>query len=430
MSPDKNAPAPADGEPAPPTVAKTQPKSGSPMTALKLRTALAQGHAVWVQSESQGMKARCVELKYDKKLEDGLPDKTYLNGGTKDKLWVEKVDIAQEGDKAGQIKEVNILRSVDAEILDYGLGVSKIVARGPGYSESRPSRSAAVARVAYFEDQMMLVTNRDVVKPPADGLIDPKAPLPPLRRVITLTGPSKLMDMTSGSTLDAKEKIVAEFEAGPKPAGGTGDGPSKIKWLEAFDNVHLATPGKTLTAWRKLDARFVAADPVPQALPVPLGSTPAPAPAPAPAPTLLAANAGPTGVAPADSEAPLLDSKPEAPPAPVEGAVDGRANYVYATIQLGAGTTKSELRDAKLRGSVMVHQEPATGERYGKNLSGEALDLFSQGKGLMKFAVAAEEPQAALPEPKTKLASGPDSPRSRGSRTRGRSVRSTWPAWR
>lgn len=414
LSPDRKlAPAlDADGVPLPapgvavaaaPRVAPA--KEGSPMTALKLRTAFATGQAVWVQSESQGMKARCVELKYDKKLEEGQPDRTYLNGGSKRRLWVEKVDLAQEGDKAGTIKEVNRLESVDAEILDYGLGVSKIVALGPGKSESRPSPTASVVRVAWFEDRMMLLTTRDGPKP-ADGPIDPKPGLAPLRRVITLTGPSKLMDMTSASTLDAKERIVAEFEAGPKPPGSPGgDAPSKIKWLEAYDNVHLATPGKTLTAWRKLDARFLPPEP-----------TAKPVPAPAAAPPVVASSApAPADGAPAPAEAglALAEAKPDAPPPPVEGAVDGRANYVYATIQLGGGGTKGEVRDAKLRGGVMVHQEPAPGERFGKNASGEALDLFNQGKGMMKFAVSAEEPQATAPEPRTKLAAGDDAARSR-----------------
>ena len=381
------------------------PVTGSPMTQLKLRTAFAQGHDVWVQSESQGLVARCVELKYDKKLAEGLPDKTYLNGGSKRRLQVEKVDYVVEGPKAGSIKELNTLESIDAEILDYGPGMSRIVARGPGTTKSRPSRSESVARVAWFEDQMMLLTTRDAPGSPlataTATATDPGAALPPLRRVITLTGPSKLMDITSGSTLDAKAKIVAEFEAGPKPAGGTGgDGPSRIKWLEAFDNVHLATPGRTLTAWKKFDARFVQPDPFP---------VPQPLPGLAPNPVLAANPVAPS----ASAEAPLPESAPDAPPAPVEGAVDGRANYVYATISQGVGTSKGEVRDAKLRGGVMVHQDPAPGERFGKDASGEALDLFSQGKGLMKFAVAAEEPQANNAEAKTKLAAGTAASRPR-----------------
>ena len=392
--------------------------TGGPMTQLKLRTAYAQGHAVWVQSESQGLKAKCSELKYEKHLEEGTPDKTYLNGGSR-KLWVEKVDYATEGEKAGSIKSVMTLESLDATILDFGPGISKIVARGPGWSKERPSRSESVTREAWFEDQMMLQTWRDSPKLGADKPTASDTSLPPLRRLLTLSGLSTLKDLKSGSTLDAKEKIVVEFESGPKPSGSNGaDGPTRIKWLQAFENVHLSTPGRTLTAWRKFNADFVQPEPTPAPPAPPMGAGTAIAlNAPTPAP-------GPIGA----GEASPPEAKPEAPPAPVEGAVDGRANYVHATITQGAGNSKGEVKDAKLRGSVMVHQDPAPGERYGKDASGEALDLFSQGKGLMKFAVAAQEPQATNPEPKTKLAAGldpkTDQARSRlASKSRGSSPR-------
>ena len=392
-------PDPKGAEPKPLEVAKAEaaPATGGPMTQLKLRVAFAQGHAVWVQSESQGLKAKCVELKYEKHLEEGTPDKTYLNGGSSRKLWVEKVETVTEGPKLGEIKSVMNLESADATILDYGPGgTSKVVARGPGKSEERPTRSDSVTRVAWFEDQMMLQTWRDLPKASPDRPVDPNAPLPPLRRLITLTGDSKLMDLKSSSTLDAKEKIVAEFESGPKPPGSTAtDGPTQIKWLQAFDNVHLSTPGRTLTAWRKFEAWFVQ-------------------PEPAPAPVAVASNLPSPTLGPI---APIAESKPEPPPAPVEGAVDGRANFVHATIVQGSANSKGEVRDAKLRGGVMVHQDPAPGERFGKDASGEALDLFNQGKGMMKFAVAAQEPQATNTEAKTKLAAGGD-PKASGSRSR------------
>ena len=43
------------------------------------------------------MKARCIELKYEKHAEPGVPDKTYLNGGPSRKLWVEKVEFDTKG---------------------------------------------------------------------------------------------------------------------------------------------------------------------------------------------------------------------------------------------------------------------------------------------------------------------------------------------
>lgn len=391
--------------------AATEPPaaSGGPLTQLKLRSALAQGHAVWVQSESQGLNAKCVELRYEKHLDEGTPDKTYLYGGSSKKIHVEKVDYVSEGENVGSIKSVMTLDSLDATILDYGPGgTSKIVARGPGKTDERPSRSKSITREAWFEDQMMLQSWRDSPKPVSGDLTQGSAAMPPLRRLLTLTGLSTLKDLTSSSTLDAKEKIVAEFESGPKPSGSNGtDGPSRIKWLQAFDNVHLSTPGRTLTAWRKFEAWFVQPEPPSTLKPAAIG------PGTALAANVPVAPSGPIG----DGETPLPESKPEAPPAPVEGAVDGRANYVHATIVQGTANAKGEVRDAKLRGAVMVHQEPAPGERFGKDASGEALDLFNQGKGMMKFAVAAEEPQATNPEPKTKLAAGLD-PKTDSARSR------------
>ncbi len=387
LKPDPKAADPTEVKSALPgeTPAAPTPTTGGPLTQLKLRVAFATGHAVWVQSESQGLKAKCVELKYEKHLEEGTPDKTYLNGGSARKLWVEKEEYVSEGPNVGSVKSVLNMESADATIFDFGPGgTSKVVARGPGKTEDRPSRSDSVTRTAWFEDQMMLQTWRDLPKTPSDKPAEADAVLPPLRRLITLTGDSKLVDLASGATLDAKEKIVAEFESGPKPSGSNAtDGPTRIKWLQAFDNVHLTTAGRTLTAWKKFEAWFVQPEPIPVLGPI------------------------------VAAEPPIVESKPDAPPAPVEGAVDGRANFVHATIVQGPAGSKGEVRDAKLRGNVMLHQDPAPGEKHGTDANGEAADLFNQGKGMIKFAISAEEPQAANPEAKTKLAAGLD-PRSSG----------------
>ncbi len=378
---DAAAPAPAAAE-----------ASGGPMTKLKLRSALAQGHAVWLQSESQGLTAKCVELKYDKKHDPSQADTTYLNGGTNKTITVEKVEYVTEGDKAGTMKSYMKLISADMSILDHGNGENQITARGPGRSEDRPNRSASITRIAWFEDQMMLQTSRDkVLTPPATtATADSPPALAPLRRLVTLFGQSKLKDFQSSTTLDAKDRIVAEFESGPKDpnAPTAGDGPSKIKWLKAYNNVNLTTPGRTLTAWKNLQAVFVDPDPVPVAV-----ASAGPAAAPGPV------------VAQVDPEATLPEAKPDAPPPPTEGAVDARADRVFAWINQGQGNKPGDLREAKLRGGVMVHQEPSPGQRFPSNATGEALDLFSQGKGLMKFAVSAADPEAANPDAKTRLVS-------------------------
>ena len=71
----------------------------------------------------------------------------------------------------------------------------------------------------------------------------------------------------------------------------------------------------------------------------------------------------------------------------------------------------------------MVHQDPAPGKAAGNDASGEALDLFGQGNGLMKFVVASEPPQAADPQGQARLRDEASGPRPRrswpGSTSRG-----------
>ncbi len=393
----------ATGAPAPAAAG-----SGGPLTDLKLRKALARGHAVWLQSEAQGMKARCTELKYEKATEPGVPDKTYLFSESPRKLWVEKVEFDTKAADPTTVKSVLTLTSLDATIFDYGPGgTSKVIARGPGKTEERPARNASVSRTAWWEDQMDLLTWRDGQEPPgAPGLAAltstpaaTSAPAPAargtLRRLVTLTGVSKLVEHKDPTTLDARRSIVAEFESTGAPAGG--DGGSRIKWLQGFEDVHLTAPGRTLTARKQLDAKFV-----PAALALVAGpSDPAPAPT-GPTSTFVAPAPALAAKAPASAEAPAM---PEAPPSPPVQAVDARADRVWATILLGSGERPNgELKDAQLRGGVMVHQDPAPGKAAGSDASGEALDLFGQGNGLMKFVVAAEPPQAAIPT--ARLASG------------------------
>ena len=396
-APTKDGPGPAE--------AVVKPAStGGPLTELKIRTALARGDAVWLLSEAQGLVARCSELKYEKHGVDGLPDVTYLNGGSVKRLMVERVEYDDKAPTPNTIKSVMRLTSLDATIFDFGPGgTSKVIARGPGKTEERPARNASIAREVWFEDEMELLTWKDgqgPVPPPSALAVRSQEwakkafPVPPpqgtLRRLITLTGVSKLIDHNSATTLDARKSIVAEFQAGPKTNPTDKDGPTQIKWLDAFEDAHLTAPSRSLTARQFLKAKF--------------DNPPAPRPAPgAVAPGPLVA------MAPAPPPPPTPEVKPEPAPAPVEPLVDGRADRVWATVLLGsanpsAGNVKGELKFAQLRGGVMVHQDPAPGKPYPNEASGEALDLTGQGNGLMKFAVQAEEPPLSA-DPKTRLAS-------------------------
>ncbi len=400
LMPDRKVAAkPAEAGPQGGAGAGAEPEASSgPLSDLKLSRAVARGHAVWIQSESQGMKARCLELTYDKHSEPGVPDKTYLNGGPAKQLWVEKVDYETKGEAAGTLQSVRTVKALDTTIFEYGDGTSLVIARGPGKMEERPARNASVARTVWWDRDMELNTWREKAAPLADSTPAPApagvANLGPLRRVITLKGPSKLVDHKGGNTMEARERIIAEFEAVPKvgPDGkAAGDGATRIKRLQGFGDVHLTADNKVLTARRQFDATFVEAEVAAVAVQA------APSGGPRAAPTLAANGPEPGPV----------EAKPDPAAAPPEPAVDGRANFVHATIvqrepAVKGAPLKSEVRDAKLRGDVMVHQDPRPGEAHGMEATGEALDLTGQGDGLMRFLVSSEDPHAA--NPSTRLA--------------------------
>ena len=380
------------------------PAPSGPLTELKLREALAQGHAVWIQSESQGLKARCIELKY-KKFADGTPDETYLNGGPTKKLYVEKIELESTGPNVGSVKKVLRLYALDATIFDDGQGgASTIVARGPGRAEERPTLNASVEQTAWWEDQLILRTEAGPIAPGASAIgADGKPAKGSLRRELTLTGVSKLVDHKSQSTLDARTKIIARFKSAPKEKPDGPDGPSKIESMQAFDDVNLTAPNKTLVARYMLVVKFE--DPAATAPPAPTPAAPAQVPGPSiPIPRGAALASAKVATPSEEGNAPDDGVKPPTPTV-VEPAIDVRANRVWATIlhaQDEAGKDKQEFREAQLRGNVMVHQDPAPGKVRGTDANGEALDLMSQGNGLMKLRVIDSDPTASTA--KTRLA--------------------------
>jgi hypothetical protein len=483
------------------TAAEAPAKSSSgPLGDLQLEKAIARGDAVWLVSEAQGLNARCVEMIHMKR-PDGSTDYTYLNGGVSKNLSVEKTEFDLKSPVPGTIKSILVLKSLDATIFDLGPGTSKILARGPGRADERPARNATIQRTAYWEDEMELLTWREGdVAMPTPHLEALKAlsdvtwhgPAPSqgtLRRVITLTGVSKLIDHGKPTptepgqttTLDARKSIVAEFQASPgtdlqilnsvkdhRQIPGTGkdlivlasvdqqlhfrvfdpegrivldvaentlkdrskqvadlktqlakladssnptfkdksqilnasrtilgltappEPPTEIKWLDAYLDAHLTAPNKTLTSREDLHSRFW---PIPAPL-APASLSPSPTGFAGPVPAFAATSA----------PAPPSLVKPDPAPAAPDPAIDGRADRIWANLLMGSGGAKSELKNAMLRGRVMVHQDPAPGKIYPNEAIGEAIDLTGQGQGLMKFAVKADEPPHAF-DPKTKLAS-------------------------
>ena len=132
-------------------VRRTRPPPAGALGGLTLRRADATGHAVWLQSVSQGIKTLSNELIY-KKLAPEKPDETYLRGDTPKGILVEKLDLVKDGPNKGKIEQITTVRSSDATIFDDGQNrdPETIIARGPGILEVRPARDKPVARRAIW----------------------------------------------------------------------------------------------------------------------------------------------------------------------------------------------------------------------------------------------------------------------------------------
>jgi hypothetical protein len=443
LLPGKKAPAPlvapeggTDGTPVSagdltePSSAAVGGGGGGALGGLTLRRADATGHAVWLQSVSNGLKTRSNELIY-KKLAPEKPDETYLRGDTATKLVVEKVDIAKDGPNKGKVESITNIRTIEATIFDDGQShdPETIIARGAGILEVRPAKDQPVARRAIWRDQ--LVTQNEIT---ADKQ---------LRKRITLTGDPKFFDLAQATTLDAKTEIIVWLKPKPElPAAevattvattGTasssdkgpaqvqtqaGPGKFEIEVLRATDDVHLLAPARTLTARDVLVAVF-------ETRPTPVRAGAAPlAPAgsatPATSPTAMGnAASGPMAAAGVSSApaGPQVSAKPQAKPADPEVRV--RANHVWARIALrpkegspgaasaggeadprdpnAAGDARSEVREARLRGAVFFHEDPAPGKQRGTNVAGEAIDVTNLGDNKMYFKVYNVDPDKAAP---------------------------------
>src|SRR5262249_5491153 len=130
--------------------------TGGALGGLTLRRADATGHAVWLQSVSNGLRTKSNELIY-KKFAPEKPDETYLRGDPTTPLQVEKVDVVKEGPDKGKPGPITSIRTIDATIFDDGQSrdPETIVARGPGILETRPARDKPVERRAIWNDQLI-----------------------------------------------------------------------------------------------------------------------------------------------------------------------------------------------------------------------------------------------------------------------------------
>ena len=428
--------------PEPPSAAaesetEAAPVGGGPMTDLSLQEARVDGHAVWLQSEAEGATIRANELIY-KKPGGGLPDVTYLRADPGKQLWLERL----ERDEKGNRKSVLTVWATDATV--HGSpepgGGTTVVARGPGLLEMRADRDRPVDRSATWQDEMILQTG--VPEPaPADGSASASADATPKTLTyVTLTG-WPVIDDPEQVLMASRDQIVACLEDRPRPPGtpdadadaaGSTQGESyRIRWMKARGDVHMDTPDSTglasaiaangrpaegrrqsLNARDQLSVVFaypaveVAPTPAPAGGSLATARTVAVAEAGPQPRAQLAAEGGPAAAPSAIVAAtdPNGRSQAQAPPAPPEPGMDVEADVIWARVEeltaVAGARPKREVREVRLRGDAVFHQDPEPGEERGLDVAAAALDVLSPGPNRAWFqAHGAEDRWATVSTP-------------------------------
>ncbi len=432
-----------------------QPKPGSAKDDglfgnLTLQRAHATGHVVWLYLPQQGMKLKMNELIHARQVPFET-SQTYCRGDVTRPFELDKVDMIQDPDDPnyGQVTSVTHMWTIDATLFDDGRGLDtgNVLARGPGWLETRPDRDQPVEHKAIWQKELII---RNRVGP--DGKVEEK--------IVDLTGNRPcFIDKVKEASLDSAQIIRVHLKPKPapekKPAtvqddlttsatgaetkSGAGDHREsrpkaesagfQINRLLALNDVHLHAPGKNFTASERLDAEFVDAEP----------SSKAPG---TPAQAEDAANSQatkpqkPQGDDPdaAQSQdagqnqgAPAGDNQPAraAPEPPMTGSADrmwlrvamepeaiskkgsrkrtdgtdpatGPATALGAPGALGSN---SEVRKLWMFGSVSLHQDPAAGKIKGNDASGDALYLDNRGEGKALTYIYQRDPTEDPPRP-------------------------------
>ncbi|QDV33564.1 hypothetical protein [Tautonia plasticadhaerens] len=390
-------------DPAP--LAEPDAPPGESGGGLRLLEARVDGHVVWLESISERVRCRGNELIY-RKPKEGAPEVSYFRANPGQQIEFERLELD------GRL--VTIL-SADATL--HGdpehKGRSTIIARGPGQLEMRSAQGAPVDRSARWRDEMVVETSLAS----AGGGEDDS------RTFITLQGWPILNDPKQ-LTLAARDKVVVSLTPRPEdPAGRAeetaeeGGRSYRIEWVSALGDVHMLTPegvdgpavagasasGKPkgrreLNAREKLDVVFTYLDD-PEA-----GSTGtgvmASAPGQAAPRTVLASQSGPTPSPAGAAAPPTTGSGGETVAAEVEPGEPSRpfsaeADLVWARIEVvgdgpgldltGSGGGKGEVREARLRRDVVIHQDPAPEREAGFHVEADhGVDLQNVGPGRLK----------------------------------------------
>lgn len=379
-------------------------EEAGPATNLALRRVKVTGHAVWLQSTSQHMRGYGNFLKFDRPGR-GEPDCIYYYGNRYTEVI--QTDYIAQGKDAGKPRQTNTIRTKDITIYrDPENAVPpKIYARGPGTVETRPAGRDEVERFASYTDEM------DVL--PIDGTED--------RRII-LRGHPRVRSIAQAADITAKTQMIVRLTPKPKPAGGAdadfavvsadgrpvpsaskdaktakpagsgataqaqGDG-MRIKEFEGYDDVHLVTeavqadpkatppraaaPRKETVARKVFTARFTDA-PAVFAPAKPAESNAAP-----PVAAVAAADPAKEGASPAEG--------PKPPAKPVDPPMVAVADTVDAVVLQEAGSNKGQVKEAKLAGNALVHQDAAEGKTQGSDLTGQTIYYWNNGENRAKL---------------------------------------------
>ncbi|RUL84912.1 hypothetical protein [Tautonia sociabilis] len=385
---------------------------------LRLLEARVDGHVVWLESLAERVRCRGNELIYRKPEED-TPEVSYFRADPGQQIQFERAE------PNGQI--VTIL-SADATL--HGdperKGRSTVIARGPGLLEMRAGRDAPVDRSATWRDEMVVETNLTPSQPDDQGS----------RTFITLQGWPILHDPKQ-LTLAAREKVVVSLMPRPasaaavasplEPDAEDGGTSYRIEWVSALGDVHLVTPDnanapavaeggeagrsesrRELNAREKLDVVFTYLDDSP-ATPAPSGVI-AQGPGQPGARTVMAAQSGTAGIQAAGERSEPSPSGPASgtagdaqasvgteAKAPEPGRpFSAEADLVWARIEVvgdasgldlaGSNGGTREVREARLRKNVVIHQDPAPGKEVGFHVDADSgVDVENIGPGRLRI---------------------------------------------
>ncbi len=399
---------------------------------LTLQRAHATGHVVWLYLPQQGMKLKMNELIHARQVPFET-SQTYCRGDVTRPFELDKVDMIQdpEDPNYGQVTSVTHMWTTDATLFDDGRGLDtgNVLARGPGWLETRPDRDQPIEHKAIWQKDL-IIRNRVG----RDGKVEEK--------IVNLTGNRPcFIDKVKEASLDSAQIIRVYLKPKPAPEkepapvqddltpsatsaetkNGAGDHREsrpkaesagfQINRLLALNDVHLHAPGKNFTASERLDAEFVDAEPSSKAPGTPAQAEDTPHSQATKSQeskgddpdTAQSQDAGQNQGAPAGDNQPVKEAperpmtgsadrmwlrvamKPEAVPKkgsrPRTDGNDPATGPATALAAPGALGSNSEVRKVWMFGSVSLHQDPAEGKIKGNDASGDALYLDNRGEG-------------------------------------------------